>query len=258
METRPLSLREARLTCEVRDSGIGIPEDRLGLLFRPFSQVDASTTREYGGTGLGLAICRRLAELMGGRIRVESVPGRGTRFWFEVVLRTAGELAARPPAATGARLGRELRVLVAEDNAVNRFVVLRMLETMGIRADAVFDGQQALLALHQATYDAVLLDLQMPVLDGLSAARRIRAEWPEPQRPRLIALTACALTGDRDRCLAAGMDDYLSKPLHIHELREALSLVPGAAEALLANQPALEAPQAADGRGAPDQRGGGR
>ena len=342
------------LRFDVRDTGIGVPADRLDRLFRSFSQVDASTTRVYGGTGLGLAISQRLAEAMGGRVQVESEPGHGSVFSLEVPLpagaQTEDELAvppaelpgrralvvddnetnrrilrrqlegwrmsvddhgdpraalaavdagaaydvvlldmhmpemdgielaqqlrARPttrdlplllltslgqrPAesdalgllhltkpvkagalrtavarALGAALepaggvpasarGRRLRVLLAEDNVVNQRVALLLLERLGHRADVVANGLEAVEAVARTPYDVVLMDVQMPELDGLEATRRIRAELPQAAQPRIVAMTANALAEDRERCLAAGMDDYLAKPVRREELEAAL------------------------------------
>jgi signal transduction histidine kinase/ligand-binding sensor domain-containing protein/DNA-binding NarL/FixJ family response regulator len=341
----------------VRDTGIGIPIERMDRLFRPFSQADSSTTRLYGGTGLGLAISRRLAEGLGGRMWVESEPDQGSTFWFTIRCRVAEgirlppylisrplDLAGRSllvmtkvaqserilrwyaelwgmkavsvrsereaiellekgipfdlavmdlaagnlekleealAAAGVARvrllplgaeasmtegpdgmipllrpikpvrlhlallraLGRmtwrsrmeaesstgsfmaglpSLRILVAEDNVVNQKVALLMLKQLGYEADVVANGQEALAALRRHRYDVVLMDVQMPEMDGLEASRRIGEEWPADERPRIIAVTANALRGDREACLAAGMDDYLSKPMLLDDLRSAL------------------------------------
>ncbi len=337
----------------VRDTGIGIPADRVGRLFKAFSQVDSSTTRKYGGTGLGLAICQRLCELMGGAIRVQSAPGAGSEFIFTIqtepapvladlglpplpaALRTAGVLCIEPHPVTQARLkalferwgapcliasnvdaaliaasghspalvlidGGEtsmpsplpklaalncprlvmfpfgqlppapsadglpfasitkplrttalthavatlfnpiaaaaaakkserpiaeefpLEVLLAEDNAVNQKVALRFLERLGYRADAVANGLEVLSTIERHRYDLVLMDLQMPEMDGLEASRQIRLRLPADRQPKIIALTANAMQGDREMCLAAGMDDYITKPVKMHEIAAAI------------------------------------
>ena len=347
----------------VRDTGIGIPQDRMDRLFRSFSQVDASTTRKYGGTGLGLAISKRLSEMMGGTMWVESEVGQGSTFHFTIVAEAAPSqprlyLRGTQPQLTGKRvlivddnetnqriltkqteswemlpqaagsgpealewirqgdpfdvaildmhmpemdglavaaeirkhrdaqelplvmltsLGRcveaaqgmefaayltkpikpsqlydvlvgifaerpihvgetapqpqidhemgrrhPLRILLAEDNVVNQKVALRMLERMGYRADVAANGLEVLEALERQRYDVVLMDVQMPEIDGMEATRRIHERWPAGQRPRIIAMTAHALSGDQERCLEAGMDDYISKPVRMEELMGAL------------------------------------
>lgn len=345
------------LQFQVQDTGIGIPSDRLDRLFKPFSQVDASTTREYGGTGLGLVISKRLCQLMGGDMCVESVEGQGTTFTFTILAQ--GQKPYVPPAAhpalegkhvlvvddnaasrenlctllqnwgmipvgygdphcvleappqwdlavidlnmpqmTGLQLAERLqsgdgfkqqpiilltplswlqtasrkelitahvpkpirpltlrqtliktlsresasepaltttsidptlgsrfplRILLAEDNAVNQKVALHILKRLGYRADVAANGLEVLEALQQRPYDVVLMDVQMPKLDGLETTERICAQWPPGQRPWIIAMTANALAGDRERCFAAGMDDYISKPIKIEDLATALS-----------------------------------
>jgi PAS domain S-box-containing protein len=355
--------RSSMIHFAVRDTGIGIPRDRMDRLFQPFSQIDASTTRRYGGTGLGLVISMRLSEMMGGRIWVESegIPGKGATFHFTILAQAAesddrpgassvltemsgrralivddnatnrlilmrqikpwgmsgretpsgpealgwvrqGEpfdvaiLDVRMPEMDGVTLAAELRtlrpelplviltsmgrrepelrelsvsaflvkpikpaqlyralagvlqgltsqpseaepalqidaqmgqrhplrILLAEDNIVNQKVAVRILERMGYRADVAANGLEVLEALKRQLYDVVLMDVQMPEMDGLEAARQIVARWPRGERPRLIAMTAYALEGDRERCLAAGMDDYISKPVRVEELAASL------------------------------------
>ncbi len=226
------------LELAVRDTGIGIPADRQDRLFRPFSQVDSSTTRLYGGTGLGLALSRRLAEMLGGRMWVESEPGRGSVFRFTVrCMAEEGPLAApvkppwlepRPAAADADSPvhlppvpSAPLRILLAEDNTINQKVILLLLSSLGYTADVAADGLEVLAALRRQPYDLVLMDVQMPEMDGLEATRRIRREWPD-RGPRIVALTASARREDRDACLTAGMDDHLSKPLALEDLRAAL------------------------------------
>lgn len=205
----------------VKDSGIGIPKEKINRLFQPFSQVDASTTRRYGGTGLGLAISKKLVELMEGRIWVESEAGAGTTFHF-----TIPAVSATLKPASCARsdlqtdLGCDLHILVAEDNIVNQRVTLQMLNKLGCRADVVSNGIEVLAALERQHYDLVLMDVQMPEMDGLEAARAIRRRWPKG--PKVIAVTASALQGDREMCIEAGMDDYISKPVRMAELAQKL------------------------------------
>ena len=364
VDAEPAGAGSARVHLAVRDTGIGIPEDRMDRLFESFSQVDASTTRRYGGTGLGLAISRRLVELMGGTLRVESEEGTGSTFHIELVadeaevparvaagdglpvlkgrrilvvddnatncevvsrqvcswgmepvavglpsealalidrgepfdvavldlvmpemdgVALAGELRLRRPelpmllltslgrlpqarSATGfrAQLSKPLkasqlydalldilaveakesrspepvaptrggtsplRILLAEDNAVNQKVALKLLEQLSYTADVVSNGVEAIDALERERYDVVLMDVQMPELDGLDATRQICERWPAAERPRIVAMTANAMQEDREACIAAGMDDYLAKPIRSEALAKALrSVQPG-------------------------------
>ena len=361
VDADPAGVGRHHLRLAVRDTGVGIPEDRMDRLFESFSQVDASTTRRYGGTGLGLAISGRLVELMEGRIRVETEVGRGSTFRVEltvdeaavprredeatlprlegrrllvvddnalnreivsrharswgmspvavdlpsqalalldagerfdvavldllmpemdglalareirrrcgddlplvlvtslgrlpgagsapgfaaqlskplkasqlhdvlvrVVADQTGEVPREPGSTQGASAASPLRILLAEDNAVNQKVALGLLERLGYRADVVSNGREALAALERAAYDVVLMDVQMPEVDGLEATRRIREQWPGDTRPHIIAMTANVLAEDREACVDAGMDDYVAKPIRPDALSEALRRV---------------------------------
>jgi PAS domain S-box-containing protein len=215
----------------VMDTGIGIPQDCLGNLFQSFSQVDASLTRKYGGTGLGLAISKKLVELMGGTIWVESEPGIGSTFHFTILAQIAlpkqSIRTTEPPHQDSLKADHldHLRLLLAEDNLVNQKVALMMLKKLGIKADVAANGLEVLEALERQPYEIVIMDIQMPEMDGFEATRAIRERRPNG-RPYIIALTAHCLEGDRERCLCAGMDDYISKPMRIEELVKALCRYP--------------------------------
>ena len=204
-----------RLAFEVRDDGIGIGEDAQRRLFEPFTQADESTTRRFGGTGLGLAISKELVALMGGELSVTSTPGRGSTFRVALSLGTAqashDEPGPRPDAAADTNRLAGLHLLVAEDNPVNLQVAVAMLEGMGASVVCALDGAQAVALCRDGRFDALLLDIQMPGMDGYEAARRIRAEGAS--RLPIIAVTANAMPTDRDLALAAGMNDHLAKPL---------------------------------------------
>jgi len=216
------------LRLSVRDTGIGIPEDKLSLLFNKFSQVEASTTRIYGGTGLGLAISKQLAEMMGGSVGVTSKVGKGSEFWFTVRLERSSGLDDQSEGALSESYSTAYldgRILIAEDNSTNREVAMGMLRKLGLRADAVANGAEAVHALESIPYDLVLMDMRMPVMDGIEATKQIR----NPQSAVLnhdipiIALTANAMQSDRERCLAVGMNDFVSKPIIKGVLRNALN-----------------------------------
>lgn len=224
-------LTRQRLRLCVRDTGIGIPPERMDRLFRPFSQVDASVARRFGGTGLGLAISRGLAEMMGGTITVESVEGRGTTFTAEWLVEIeVGTVAVPVPSLPAPALveptsaAPALRVLVAEDNPVNQLVIVHLLGRLGHTPDVVSDGQAAVDAQARRAFDVVLMDVQMPTMDGLAATRRIRQS--AVRQPYIIAMTANAMPGDREACLEAGMNDYLSKPVSAEALAEAFGRRP--------------------------------
>ncbi len=218
----------------VRDSGVGVAKEAQQRLFQPFMQGDGSTTRKYGGSGLGLAISKQLAEVMGGEIGVESEPGKGSSFWFtahfeksaapvKLVTVAAQSPAPGPEAAPLTAGSRARRVLVAEDNQINQKVARDQLKQLGLTAEVVGNGRLAVEAHQRQPYDLILMDCQMPVLDGYAATAEIRAgEEGHGRRAWIIAMTAHAMGGDREKCLAAGMDDYLAKPVLKQALREAL------------------------------------
>ena len=219
--------QSSRIEFVVRDTGPGIPAEHLDRIFESFSQVDASISRRYGGTGLGLAISKSLAEQMGGSLWVESELGRGSAFHFTILAPIAEERLpeAAPKAATprARPVGLpSLRVIVADDNPVNLKVSVTILKRLGYQPDSAENGARLLETLARASYDLVFMDVQMPEMDGLEATRRIRRDLPADRQPRIIAMTAAAFPEDRARCLQAGMDDYISKPVHEEELVAAL------------------------------------
>lgn len=242
-DARTLEDGRIALSFEVADTGVGIDPAVLPTLFQPFQQADSSTTRRFGGTGLGLAICRRLVEAMDGQIGVDSEPGKGSTFCFTVRLAAASgqapSTAVSPPVARTAPRG--LRVLVAEDNPTNRLLVSTWLRRASHHVDLVEDGAKAVIAARDNDYDIVLMDMQMPELDGASATRAIRAlEGPRSRVP-IVALTADALPEGRARYLASGLDAFLTKPIDWGELERVLARctdAPGAAAAPL-REPAV-------------------
>jgi signal transduction histidine kinase/ligand-binding sensor domain-containing protein/CheY-like chemotaxis protein len=215
----------------VKDTGIGISPEALARLFRSFTQADSSTTRKYGGTGLGLAISKRLVELMGGTIGVESEQGRGSTFWFTVdLVVVAGEPATSPNACVESivpmaapQTRRRGHLLLAEDNLINQKVALNLLARLGYAVDLAQNGEEVVDMVQQRPYDLVLMDCQMPVMDGLEATKAIRNLGSSVSRIPIIAVTANALAGERDRCLAAGMDDYVAKPVSKEVLERAIA-----------------------------------
>jgi CheY-like chemotaxis protein/HPt (histidine-containing phosphotransfer) domain-containing protein len=221
------------LHIRVSDTGIGISAEQMPTLFQTFCQLDASTTRSYSGTGLGLTLSKRLAEMMGGTIWVESELGKGSTFHVRLLVEQVqtAVLPAKEPGCPEQYVApkkspRPLRILLAEDNTINQKVVLRLLEHLGYRAGIASSGLEVLEVLEQVVYDVILMDVQMPEMDGMEATRRIRATLAPEHQPWIIAMTASMLDVDREQCLSAGMDDYLSKPVRVDDLAQALRRVP--------------------------------
>jgi CheY-like chemotaxis protein len=210
---------------EVTDTGIGIDPASLARMFEPFTQADVSTTRNYGGTGLGLAIARELMEMMGGSIGAVSQPGLGSTFSFEVELSTAvssGALSAEANDVIQLSWSSPPLVLIAEDSQINQIVATRALERCGCHVHVAADGVEALDALEARHYDAVLMDCQMPRMDGYHATAELRRREGGGRRTPVIAMTAHTMDVERQRCLDAGMDDYITKPMRHADLTAAL------------------------------------
>jgi CheY-like chemotaxis protein/HPt (histidine-containing phosphotransfer) domain-containing protein len=232
LEAGERSGNEIVLRGAVCDTGIGIPPDRVGKIFEAFEQVDGSTTRKYGGTGLGLSISQRLVEIMRGKIWAESVLGQGSTFRFDVRLKVADEAeqvasldaaASRVKPAAARTRARGLKILLAEDNLVNQKLAILLLEKHDHRVTVVDDGQKVLDAFEREPFDLILMDVQMPVMDGFTAVRELRArEAVRGGRVPIIAMTAHAMKGDRERCLQAGMDGYVSKPIQANKFHDAI------------------------------------
>ena len=243
----------AVLRFEVTDTGIGVPEEARACLFQPFSQVDASTTRKYGGTGLGLAICKQLVNLMAGQIGCDSVPHQGSTFWFtarfekpspalslhDVSLEIIQKPINPPASQLSEDVRRRMRILIAEDNAFNQKVVLRQVREMGFGADAVANGIEVLEALRRIPYDLILMDCQMPEMDGYACAAEIRRLENNAGHVPIIAMTAHVMKTDRDKCLAAGMDDFLSKPVRVAHLESVLTRWLTASATTAAGEPSV-------------------
>jgi len=214
----------AGISFEVEDTGVGIKEEVIDKLFNEFTQADGSTTRKYGGTGLGLAIVKQLVEMMQGQFGVESTPGEGSIFWFRIPLEISKEqsikqLEVQEPEQKGKLSGH---VLLVEDNPINQMVAQKMLEKIGITSTLAGDGQEALNMLEQGEFDAVLMDCQMPVMDGFEATQRIRQQDVLLKLP-VIAMTANVMEGDREKCIQAGMNDYIGKPVVEADLKKTLA-----------------------------------
>jgi CheY-like chemotaxis protein len=224
---------EARLEFAVRDTGIGIPPADLERLFQPFAQADASMARRFGGTGLGLAISKRLVEMMGGLIQVESQVDKGSTFSFAIRLPLPKEVPVEFDAPVALPTAcAPLRILLAEDNPANQKLANYILQDRGHTVEIAGDGQEAVVLSEQNRYDLILMDVQMPGMNGLEATAAIRKREDSKVRVPIIAMTAHAMKGDRDRCLAAGMDGYLSKPVNALEMiRLVESLASGAVPA---------------------------
>jgi CheY-like chemotaxis protein/anti-sigma regulatory factor (Ser/Thr protein kinase) len=224
IELQTLADQPPRLKFRVQDTGIGIPHEKLESIFEAFAQADISTTRHYGGTGLGLTITQRLVNLMGGRLHVQSQVAVGSAFEFDLPFEKAAmpEASQTTPVLTHPALP-SLSILVVEDHPINQMLASRMLEKWGHRVSLAENGQEALdrLSAHSESFDLILMDMQMPVMGGLEATVKIRQMPPFRDLP-IVAMTANAMLGDREMCLEAGMNDYLSKPILAKDLEEKL------------------------------------
>ena len=217
------------LNFSVQDTGCGIPADKLQVIFDSFTQAAPATSRHYGGSGLGLAICNRLVQLMGGNIGVESVPGQGSTFYFSIPVSRVEDMDAcadtllhrfEETPGFNAQLGQSapLNILIAEDNRVNQLLMINFLRLLGYEPTIVNDGLAVLKVLEEKTFDLIFMDIQMPMMDGWETSRRINERYGSERRPRIIALTAFSMEEDRRKCLEAGMDEYVTKPLQLSHL----------------------------------------
>ncbi len=215
VQVESLDRGEACLKFVIRDTGVGIPQEDLDRIFKPFTQADASTARQFGGTGLGLSISADLVAMMRGKLWAESEPDEGSIFYFTVCLPVSSELVPSREASTTSfpALAKALRILLVEDNSASQKLAVHLFREAGHAVDVAEDGRKALEMIEEAAYDVVLMDVQMPVMDGLTATAAIRAREPPGTHVPIIAMTARAMKGDRERCLAAGMDEYISKPI---------------------------------------------
>ena len=219
-----LSESTATILCEISDSGTGISPEFKEKLFLPFSKGDESNSRKYGGSGLGLAISKQIVEAHGGEIGVNSEPGAGSVFWFEIPLTLSQDISEAPlkePEVERVQKSNK-RILLAEDDMVNQFVAVRQLEQLGQKVDVVSDGHQVLNALDKQAYALILMDCQMPELDGLKATRLIREKGYSESDLPIVALTANVFERDRENCFEAGMNDFLAKPVLLENLRDIL------------------------------------
>lgn len=215
--------KKEKIRFEVIDTGIGIPKAAISAMFMPFTQVDSSTTRKFGGTGLGLSICKELVSAMHGEIGVISEEGVGSTFWFELPLPAVVMSEQKTSSKTTVlQNSKKLRILIAEDNAVNGLIARKMVEKLGHTVGLVGNGKEVIDALNLVNYDLILMDCQMPEMDGFEATEYIRKSNKDWNKIHIVAMTAHAMTGDRERCLASGMNNYVSKPMKIEDLQQAI------------------------------------
>jgi CheY-like chemotaxis protein/anti-sigma regulatory factor (Ser/Thr protein kinase) len=209
-----------RLYICVSDTGIGIPDDKISDIFGAFTQADGSFTRKYGGTGLGLHIVKRLVEIMGGKIAVESEPGVGTAIHFSIRLKRPSMESCKDPSIAGPWEGdrQSLHILVVEDDTINRYAVSKVLEKLGHVVKTAENGKEALKMLQKEHFGCVFMDIQMPIMNGIEAVGHIRRQGGEEAKVPVVAVTAHAMSGDKESFLEAGMDDYISKPIDMNEI----------------------------------------